>query len=70
MADSLNMNGLTLNESKHAPAGPGMPGGPRTYIPPHLRGQSRGPPIMNVDGAGPAPAANQGLNGSAWANNK
>ncbi|KIW17874.1 ATP-dependent RNA helicase ded1 [Exophiala spinifera] len=72
MADSLNMNGLTLNESKHAPAG-SMPGG-RTYIPPHLRGQaSRGPPVMNVDGAGagpaPAAAAGPGLNGSAWASN-
>ncbi len=69
MADSLNMNGLTLNESQHAPTGP-MGNGPRTYIPPHLRGQSRGPPVMNMDGAGPAPpAATQGLNGSAWANN-
>lgn len=72
MADSLNLNGLTLNESKHAPAGPMVPGG-RTYIPPHLRGQAtRGPPVMNMDGAGagPAPAAaGPGLNGSAWANN-
>ncbi|KIW30653.1 ATP-dependent RNA helicase ded1 [Cladophialophora immunda] len=74
MADSLNMNGLSLNESKHAPGNP-MPA--RAYIPPHLRGQSaRGPPVMGMDGAGagpapgPAPnAGNQGLNGSAWATN-
>ena len=74
MADSLNMNGLSLNDSKHAPGGP-MTG--RAYIPPHLRGQAaRGPSVMNMDGAGPgpgpapaAPATNQGLNGSAWANN-
>lgn len=69
MADSLNMNGLSLNDSKHAPSG----SMPRTYIPPHLRGQPapRGP-IVGMDGAGPGPtpaAANQGLNGGAWANN-
>ncbi|EHY51810.1 ATP-dependent RNA helicase ded1 [Exophiala dermatitidis] len=73
MADSLNMNGLTLNESKHAPQGPMT--GRSAYIPPHLRGQpgSRGPPVAVMDGAGPRPAngppATQGLNGSAWANN-
>ncbi|KAI1621273.1 ATP-dependent RNA helicase ded1 [Exophiala viscosa] len=67
MADSLNLNGLSLNDSKHAQGGPGpMPGGRSAYIPPHLRGQGRGPPMM--DGAGPDPAA-AGLNGSAWANN-
>ncbi|KAK4941342.1 DEAD-box ATP-dependent RNA helicase [Elasticomyces elasticus] len=67
MANSLDMNGLSLNDSKHAQGGPGpMPGGRSAYIPPHLRGQGRGPPMM--DGAGPAPAA-AGLNGSAWANN-
>ena len=67
MADSLNMGGLALNDSKH---GHNMPGG-RAYIPPHLRGQPtpRGPPVNNFDGAGPTPAAAQGLNGSAWANN-
>ncbi|ETI28755.1 ATP-dependent RNA helicase ded1 [Cladophialophora carrionii CBS 160.54] len=67
MADSLNMNGLSLNESRHAP------GGRAAYIPPHLRGSSaRGPPpMMGLDGAGPGPGpmAAQGLNGSAWANN-
>jgi hypothetical protein len=68
MAESLNMNGLNLGDSKHAPA-PNMPGG-RAYIPPHLRGQSRGPPVMNMDGAGPMPpAAAQSVNGGAWANN-
>ena len=73
MADSLNMNGLSLNDSRHAP-GPGGPMQGRAYIPPHLRGQSaRGPPpMMGMDGAGPGPAPNggaQGLNGSAWATN-
>ena len=67
MADSLNMNGLSLQDSRHAP------GGRAAYIPPHLRGQSaRGPPpMMGMDGAGPGPLPNgtQGLNGSAWATN-
>jgi hypothetical protein len=77
MADSLNMNGLSLNDSKHGPPA-NMPGG-RAYIPPHLRGQiTRGPPMNNFDGAGagagPTPAgaaaaSAQGLNGSAWATN-
>ncbi|KIX00142.1 ATP-dependent RNA helicase ded1 [Rhinocladiella mackenziei CBS 650.93] len=71
MADSLNMNGLSLNDSKHAPGRPMS--GARAYIPPHLRGQAaRGPPMMGMDGTGPGPAppaGNQGLNGSAWANN-
>jgi ATP-dependent RNA helicase DDX3X len=69
MADSLNMNGLSMN-------GPPQHGGHRgggigrsAYIPPHLRGSSRGPPAMNMDGAGPTPGETQGLNGSAWANN-
>ncbi|KAK7885818.1 DEAD-box ATP-dependent RNA helicase [Exophiala xenobiotica] len=70
MADSLNMNGLSMNESQHAANGPTGNGLRKSYIPPHLRGQARGPPVMNMDGAGPAPpAATQGLNGSAWANN-
>lgn len=70
MADHLNMNGLTLNDSRHAPNGTG-PGGRPAYIPPHLRNRPGGPPMNNMDGAGPgpAPAANSGLNGSAWATN-
>ena len=57
MADHLNMNGLSLNESKHAPNG--MPNGRSAYVPPHLRGMDRN------DGP---PAANPGLGGSAWGN--
>jgi ATP-dependent RNA helicase DDX3X len=73
MADSLNMNGLSLNDSKHA-GGPGGINGRSAYIPPHLRGQPapRGPPMMGMDGAGPGSMPNggpQGLNGSAWATN-
>ena len=73
MADSLNMNGLSINEQPHH-GGPHHGGrGGRAYIPPHLRGSSnRGPPppINQFDGADPTPAgaAAQGLNGSAWAN--
>lgn len=68
MADSLNMNGLSMNEGPHH-GGRGR----SAYIPPHLRGSSnRGPPppINQFDGADPTPAgaAAQGLNGSAWAN--
>lgn len=68
MADNLNMNGLSLNDSRHAPVGRSA------YIPPHLRGSStRGPPpMMGMDGAGPDHGPNggaQGLNGSAWATN-
>ena len=66
MADQLNMNGLSLADSKHAAA---MPNGRPAYIPPHLRGQSlrSGPPPM--DGPGTViPAANSGLSSSAWAN--
>jgi ATP-dependent RNA helicase DDX3X len=59
MADSLNMNGLSLQDSKHASNG--MGGGRSTYIPPHLRGSAGGPPPMGLDGAAPPP-----MNGSAW----
>ena len=69
MADHLNMNGLSLGDSRHAANGAG-PGGRPAYIPPHLRSRPGGPPPMNMDGAGPTPAgASAGLNGSAWANN-
>ena len=59
MAESLNMNGLSLQDSKHA--GNGIGGGRSTYIPPHLRGAGRVPPPMGMDGAAPPP-----MNGSAW----
>lgn len=67
MADQLTMNGLSLNDSKHA--GPTMANGRPAYIPPHLRGQPgrSGPPPMD----GPAtlsPAGDPGLGGSAWGN--
>jgi ATP-dependent RNA helicase DDX3X len=58
MADQLNMNGLSLGEQ-------------RSYIPPHMRGKMGGAPpagIPQVDGQGPAPAANGGgMGASAWA---
>ncbi|MCJ1307866.1 DEAD-box ATP-dependent RNA helicase [Agyrium rufum] len=56
MADHLNLGNLSLGDSQHAP-------GPRsTYIPPHMRGQPSGPPMMDQ---GPPPM-NGGLGGSAW----
>lgn len=63
MADQLNMNGLSLGESKHAN---GMPPTRSAYIPPHMRGQpGPGPAPMGMDGPPPAGA---GLGGSAWGN--
>ena len=70
MANHLNMNGLSLDDSKHAPNG--MGGGRSAYIPPHMRNAPGGgrPPMMNnLDGADPTPAGAHGLNGSAWATN-
>lgn len=80
MADNLNMNGLSLNESAHAPRPGGQQngfGGERSaYIPPHMR--NRGPPPSGGPGGpagpgdfggpppGPGPMGN-GMNGSAWA---
>ncbi|KAK5107460.1 DEAD-box ATP-dependent RNA helicase [Meristemomyces frigidus] len=68
MADGLNMNGLSLKDSQHAPQQNG--GFERSaYIPPHMRGSGAPPPgpPAGFDGgaAGPPPA--QGMNGSAWA---
>lgn len=72
MADQLNMAGLNL----------GQDGGPRSYIPPHMRGKmgpggpgangpAPGPVPMNgpppMAGGPPPPAAMNGLNNSAWA---
>ncbi|KAI5358911.1 putative ATP-dependent RNA helicase DEAD-box, Helicase superfamily 1/2, ATP-binding protein [Septoria linicola] len=58
MADQLNMNGLSLKDSQHAPQGGapqqnGFGGQERSaYIPPHMRSSGRGPPPA---AAGPGP---------------
>ncbi|KAL4873227.1 P-loop containing nucleoside triphosphate hydrolase protein [Aspergillus spectabilis] len=61
MADGLNMGSLTLNDSQHAPAPGGNPGGGRAaYIPPHLRGRPGGAPAPAepaAAAAGPTPGA-------------
>jgi hypothetical protein len=69
MANQLNMNGLTLTDSKHAAAMPNGPNGRPAYIPPHLRGQPvrGGPPPMDGPAALP-PGGDPGLGGSAWGN--
>lgn len=60
-ANSINMNGLSLEDSQHAGQNGGM--GRSAYIPPHARrGGPPGPPATN--GAGPG-----GMDGSAWAPN-
>jgi ATP-dependent RNA helicase DDX3X len=57
MADNLNMNGLSLQDSQHANGGPRQNGvGRSAYIPPHQRG---GPP----SGGPPGPGS---MDGSAW----
>ncbi|KAK8004390.1 hypothetical protein PG989_004109 [Apiospora arundinis] len=60
MADQINMGGLSLSEQQN---------GPRSYIPPHMRGKmgggGGGPPGWPPPG--PGPAMNGGLNNSAWA---
>ncbi|KAI9664988.1 MAG: DEAD-box ATP-dependent RNA helicase [Bathelium mastoideum] len=79
MADQLSnsMNGMSLNDSKHAP-----PGGPNgfhpersAYIPPHLRNVNPRPPPPAMNGsAGPGGPGGPGgpnasLNQSQWAAN-
>jgi ATP-dependent RNA helicase DDX3X len=67
MAEQLNMGGLSINESQHAPSN-GFPDR-AAYIPPHLRGRSgtpsgpmdAPPPVMNG-----APPINGNMNGGAW----
>ncbi len=67
MADQLNMNGLSLKDSQHAPQN----GAPQqngfqersAYIPPHMRGKMGGAP-NGFDG--PPPMTN-GPDNSAWA---
>ncbi|KAH0543512.1 DEAD-box ATP-dependent RNA helicase [Glutinoglossum americanum] len=73
MADSINMNGLSLEESQHANGygGPGPRGG-SAYIPPHLRakvgGSPQGPPGPPPGMDGPPPMMNgNGVQSSAWA---
>lgn len=72
MADQLNMNKLSLNESQHAQQAPpnGYHAGPQrsAYIPPHARSSGRGPaPPAALDGAPPAAAAAGDVQNSAWA---
>ena len=75
MADQLNMNGLSLKDSQHAPQQNGF-GERSAYIPPHMRGAARGPaagpPAGFEDGPGGAPPMSNGsgMNGSAWASQK
>jgi ATP-dependent RNA helicase DDX3X len=70
MADQLNMGGLSLSESQHAPNGVGA--GRSTYIPPHLRGvqsqQQPGPAPPRLENRAP-PAAANGIGASTWAAN-
>jgi ATP-dependent RNA helicase DDX3X len=72
MAASLNMNGLSLNDSQHAPNGAPQQNGFQersAYIPPHMRQRaSQPPPPAAAPDAfdGPPPMSN-GLNSSAWA---
>ncbi|KAK5076088.1 DEAD-box ATP-dependent RNA helicase [Lithohypha guttulata] len=68
MADSLNMNGLSLNESRHGPGPNGINGGRSAYIPPHLRGRPEPTAMKQPDGPVPS-AGGPGLAGSAWGNN-
>lgn len=73
MADQLNMNNLSLQESQHAPK-PGQQNGGfgqgrSAYIPPHMRGARGGPapgppagfdgppPMGGPNGYGPPPGA-------------
>ncbi|KAL1304689.1 hypothetical protein AAFC00_003642 [Neodothiora populina] len=66
MADQLNMNKLSLNDSQHAQGAPnGYHNGPQrsAYIPPHARSSGRGPaPTAAAEVDGAAPAGN-----GAWA---
>ncbi|KAI6833737.1 ATP-dependent RNA helicase [Hortaea werneckii] len=65
MADQLNMGGLSLKDSQHAPK-PGQPNGlpeRSAYIPPHMRQRGPAGPPAGFDGPPPM----NGMNGSAWA---
>jgi ATP-dependent RNA helicase DDX3X len=55
------MGRLNLHESQHAPLERSA------YIPPHLRGQQRGPgPAPPMDGPAPMNGGGPGLQNSAW----
>ncbi|GAB1737653.1 hypothetical protein NU219Hw_g2067t1 [Hortaea werneckii] len=65
MADQLNMGGLSLKDSQHAPK-PGQSNGfpeRSAYIPPHMRQRGPAGPPAGFDGPPPM----NGMNGSAWA---
>ncbi|KAK4500094.1 hypothetical protein PRZ48_008280 [Zasmidium cellare] len=74
MADQLNMNGLSLKDSQHAPPpGQGQQNGfgeRGAYIPPHMRTRGGGPPPSagpGFDGGPPPPAAvPNGMNGNGF----
>lgn len=62
MADQLNMNNLSLQDSQHAPkpgqqAG-GFGQGRSAYIPPHMRQQRAHGPPAGFDGPPPGPPMN------------
>lgn len=56
MADGLNMNALSLQESQHAPNGFDR----KSYVPPHMRGQSGPPMNAGPPPGGPMPMGNGG----------
>lgn len=63
MADQLNMGGMSLNDSQHAPRGPGQERS--AYIPPHMRRGGGPPPAGPAGFDGPPPMAN-GAGAPAW----
>lgn len=73
MANELNMNGLTLKDSQHAPPPGqsheqnGFAGERSAYIPPHMRSSARGPAPAGFDGGAGEPPMGNGSNGTAWA---
>ncbi len=70
MADSLNMNGLSLKDSQHASQGAPQQNGfheeRAAYIPPHMRQRPGGPPAQPAGFDGGPPPMSNGQNGSAW----
>lgn len=66
------MNGLSLQDSQHAPTKAGQPnggfGGERSaYIPPHMRNQPRGPaPAAATNGFDSGAGAPPMANGNGW----
>jgi len=72
MADQINMNGLSLQDSQHAPKPGQQQNGAferSAYVPPHMRGAPRGPPAGGpggFDGPPPGPPAMNGGANGAW----